>query len=209
MLTGPRYASDTPDWSPNGNRIVFARRVGIKSISPKGDGFRTLTESPSIDLDPMWSPDSRWVLFRRSFGDREVGLMRVMWDGSRLQRLTNEPKTIDREHEWSPDGSQIVFIRSQKPGPDGRGDWCTYLYVMDADGSDERPLTECIGDTIWSIDYPTWSPDGERIAVVKPTVHEGDEQTQDVWVVDPDTGVWENFTNDDEGTYTRYFGLDW
>jgi Tol biopolymer transport system component len=63
---------------------------------------------------------------------------------------------------WSPDGSQIVFISPCL----ARGEFYenTYnnssLYVMNADGSGQKPLT-----TVPGSDFdPDWSPDGKRIA---------------------------------------------
>ncbi|HSG45378.1 MAG TPA: protein kinase [Anaerolineales bacterium] len=63
---------------------------------------------------------------------------------------------------WSPDGSQIVFISPCL----ARGEFFdnTYsnssLYIMNADGSGQKPLTVVPGS-----DYdPDWSPDGKRIA---------------------------------------------
>lgn len=63
---------------------------------------------------------------------------------------------------WSPDGSQIVFVSPCL----GRGEFFdnTYsnssLYIMNVDGSGQKPLTGVPGS-----DYePDWSPDGKRIA---------------------------------------------
>jgi TolB protein len=49
---------------------------------------------------------------------------------------------------WSPDGTQIVFTRMFE------------IYVMNADGSNPRNLTNNPADD----SFPMWSPDGEQIA---------------------------------------------
>jgi len=88
---------------------------------------------------------------------------------------------------WSPDGSQIVFISPCK----GRGEFFdnTYnnssLYIMNADGSGQKPLT-----TVPGSDYdPDWSPDGKRIAFT--SLRDGNK---DIYVLILETGAIERLT---------------
>jgi len=53
---------------------------------------------------------------------------------------------------WSPDGEQIAFASYRD------GNW--EIYIMNADGSDQRNVT----DNPTSDGLPAWSPDGEQIA---------------------------------------------
>jgi TolB protein len=53
---------------------------------------------------------------------------------------------------WSPDGRQLVFESERHAGT-------SCLYIIDADGNNERRLTWTKG----SDTQPSWSPDGERI----------------------------------------------
>ena len=88
---------------------------------------------------------------------------------------------------WSPDGAQIVFISPCL----GRGEFFdnTYnnssLYIMNADGSDQRMLT-----TVPGSDYdPDWSPDGKRIAFT--SLRDG---KKDIYVLTLETGAIERLT---------------
>lgn len=64
----------------------------------------------------------------------------------------NAQTTRNREPDWSPDGSQITFFSYR----DGNFE----VYVMNADGTDQRNLTNNP-----AIDgRPSWSPNGEKIA---------------------------------------------
>src|SRR5581483_3869163 len=68
-----------------------------------------------------------------------------------LLRLTNNPAD-DWQPDISPDGSKIVFVSNR----DGKGE----IYIMDADGSNQRNLTNNPAND----DSPAWSPDGSMIA---------------------------------------------
>jgi TolB protein len=55
---------------------------------------------------------------------------------------------LDYFPAWSPDGRRIAFARLEEK----------QIYVMNADGSDERPLTH-----LSNAENPSWSPDGAQI----------------------------------------------
>jgi Tol biopolymer transport system component len=72
----------------------------------------------------------------------------VRADGSRLGQLTRN-RYGDSAPLFSPDGRRIVFARSTR--------CCSGLWLMNADGSGQRPLAAYASD-------PAWSPDSQRIA---------------------------------------------
>ena len=83
------------------------------------------------------------------------------------------PKDSQR-WERSPDRTRIVFVRYEERGG-GRDD---EIFVADADGANERRLTDNTAED----QYATWSPDGKRIAFVR--YQRG--TVQRVWVMDAD-----------------------
>lgn len=62
---------------------------------------------------------------------------------------------------WSPDGSHIAFAGGHGQQQGEAGD-VMEIYVMNADGSDARPVTD-VGDAV----APVWSPDGSRIVFTR------------------------------------------
>jgi TolB protein len=92
-------------------------------------------------------------------GNAEIYLMNA--DGSAERRLTfNEAD--DYSPAWSPDAERIAFESDRNdPNPVRCFPNCTYdLYVMNADGTGERQLTDT---PYFSETNPDWSPDGTRI----------------------------------------------
>ena len=77
-------------------------------------------------------------------------------DGSEQNRLTNNPgkppSAVDEHPAWSPDGRKIAFVSYRDRNPE--------IYVMNADGSEQRNLT----DNSAADRHPSWSPDGNKIA---------------------------------------------
>ena len=92
----------------------------------------------------------------------------------------------DQNPAWSPDGSQIAF----DSGRDGDRD----IYVMNADGSDVRNLTDESSRNDWR---PAWSPDGKRIAFVSDSDH-------DIYVMNADGSNITQLTDSGRNTYPAW-----
>jgi TolB protein len=78
--------------------------------------------------------------------------MRLTDDKSRGEKLPNFSPVYDASPVWSPDGSKIAFISNRN--------YLFSLYVMNADGSNSRLVT----DKVMEAAAPAWSPDGGKIA---------------------------------------------
>lgn len=132
--TGCTHAvsAQNPDWSPNGNKIVFeverkasagvalmsASGTGVRILTPKGfqgqpsfshDG-RSIVYERCCDTDPNFSPDGKVITFVRIKKEgRQQALFAVRPDGSALRRLTPYSWEVAIKHDWSPDGKLIVL----------------------------------------------------------------------------------------------------
>jgi TolB protein len=163
---------DDFDWSPAGRYIAYAatqpdgvERDVYRLDTETGDVVNLTADSTVWDSAPAWSPDSRLIAFVSDRAARGKGFDNI-WvmapDGSEPRNLTNS-SWEDVAPAWSPDGNWIAFYRwsvtldaGAEGGPSG-------LWIMRADGSDQRLLVE-LDSFLAGLDAPAWSPDGRYIA---------------------------------------------
>ncbi len=140
--------------------------------------------------DPSPSPDGSRIVFAVSqldplTGDRQDDLYIVSRDGLNVRQLTNTPG-IEDQPAWSPDGSRIVFHATNKAGT--RND----LWVVNADGTGLRNVTQGISAEMTDKREPSWSPDGTRIAFIGAV-----KGQHKVWIIPVGGGSAVQFTTDE------------
>jgi actin-like ATPase involved in cell morphogenesis/cytoskeletal protein RodZ len=168
QVTDDEAFEGDPGWSPDGQQIVFWRAAGAAGTGPAqaGEGrhlyklqiggsnllvpggpdpvVTQLTDGEGEDWVPSFSPDGATILFA-SLRDGNYDVYSIPASGGDTTRLTDDPN-VDTEPAWSPDGRRFVF-RSQRDG-----DADAELYVANADGSDQRRLSNPVGGNV----HPAW-----------------------------------------------------
>jgi Tol biopolymer transport system component len=131
QLTLNNVIDGHPDWSPDGEKIIFASfrdeqgnpagTADIYVVNADGKDLVRLTDSEWEDNDPEWSPDGSMIAFKSNRytqieAREEIFIMDA--DGANVQKLTGTMDwQSDHDPSWSPDGAYIVFSRFQGSRP--------------------------------------------------------------------------------------------
>ena len=211
QLTSGTASSTEPDWSPDGARILYARRTScgtncsigeVRVMNADGSGDTHVFGGPTeADVySPTWSPDASTIAFVRVGSAGRPCICRTdnidvaNPDGSNRHQGTyvvTDPYRLP-DLEWSPKGDAIAFT------DDGYG----YKFVNVkpfGPGDAHNPVPYDV-NAIQSV--PSWSPDARKLAYLNDTSPPSETE---VWSINADGTGATQLTDDD----VQQFGEEW
>ena len=165
-ITTDGRLKDAPLWSPSGTQLVYASTLPgpgfYELFSARDDGSAPvqITSGGFENRQPSWSPNGTSITFVRTVNSNRA-IYVVHPDGTDLHRVVGFSGALG-EPAWSPDGSKILYSNQVNGRPARYSAPGVEIYVVNADGSGERRLTELAPQFAYDT-APTWSPDGDQI----------------------------------------------
>jgi Tol biopolymer transport system component len=162
LTEGPSVgADDWPDWSPDGNAIVFQRGPNLYVIDAEGGGLRRITDDENgatPSARPTWSPDGRKIVFERQpKGEAFMAIHTMDADGSELVRtdLTGAGSGVIGP-DWQPVPVEVSAPpsprTSPRPTPSPLPEECDASEVTGNFDGDGEPDTATVAKTDCLID---------------------------------------------------------
>lgn len=152
--------ANSPSWSANGKRIFYNSNSTHLYVMDSQGGQQTPVFAHS-SLGPRVARNDVSFVFEARPDDAVGSNTEIFLASTRvpsLFRLTYE-QGLDEHPSWSADGRSILF-QSQRDDPSAAGEDTAVIYIMDTDGSNQRPIPN---GPVYGM-TPSWSPDGARIA---------------------------------------------
>jgi TolB protein len=140
--SGTNYRA--PSYSPDGKRIVFEAGNRLALINANGGAVVLLPAATADDGDPCFSPDGKRIAFSGVNDHGGTDLYTRRLDGGAARLVIQDAG----EPAWS-SRNRLAYVRSGN------------VYTAPPSGRPRRWVTSGVS--------PDWSPDGRRLALVRPS----------------------------------------
>jgi TolB protein len=153
----------SPALSPDGQRLAFTELrdyAGVVVLQNLLSGARQQvpgTNAGGQSITPVFSPNGREMLYART-AEEGTDLYAVdIAQSCCVRRLTTGGKlAVSMSPAYSPDGRRVAFVSDRGGSPQ--------IFVMDADGTNQRVLVPFEFGQTGPSQSPDWSPDGAAVA---------------------------------------------
>lgn len=101
----------TPSLSPDGSLIAFSYQGNLWTVPRSGGVATRLTASDCLDLNPIFSPDGKWIAFT---SNREGGsqVYIIPSQGGKVRQLTMHSASTSL-FDWFPDGKGLLYASNK------------------------------------------------------------------------------------------------
>lgn len=182
-----------PSWSPGGGRIAYwywstEGRGDIATIPAAGGKPVKITAEDSVDWNPVWSPDGKYIYFSSDRGG-SMNLWRIAVD-ERTGEALGAPEAVPTPSRYalsvsfSRDGKSLIYVRYES---------LANLQSLSFDASSGKVN----GDPVWvtrgstGASHPQLSPDGELYVARWPRLTQ-----EDIAIFNKDGSNWRALTDD-------------
>jgi Tol biopolymer transport system component len=182
-----------PSWSPGGERIAYwywstEGRGDIATIPAAGGAPVRITSQDSVDWNPVWSPDGKYIYFASDRGG-SMNLWRIAVD-EKTGKALGEPEAVPTPSRYalsvsfSRDGKSLAYVRYES---------LANIQSVPFDASSGKVT----GAPVWvtrgftGVSHPQLSPDGERYVARWPRLTQ-----EDIAVFNKDGSNWRALTDD-------------
>lgn len=188
-----------PEMAPGGRRVayvrveqhvrverrstIFVKQTGLPARLVLRPGRRVFSSTAPIE-ELAFSPDGSRIAFVMVDRDRDRELYSIREDGRDLRKLTDNHRD-DFAPTWAPNGQTIAFSRvTDRRRPHVNQSWTADIFTISVrDGRGQRRLT--VGSKYEA--YPSYSPDGQRIAFESRPIARGSHGDPNrIWVMRSD-----------------------
>lgn len=153
QLTRTGTINLSPEWSPDGNSIIFTsymnRKPDLWSLNLANMQFAPISTRAGINASARFSADNNFIALSLSVKSIPK-IFIINTQGHILKQLTNG-RGNDISPTWSPDSTNIAYVSDQAGAP--------HIYISSINGGESRRLTFVSN---YNTD-PDWSPKGDML----------------------------------------------
>jgi len=143
--------ADSYDLSPSTKRAAISAHGDIFTIATDRGEVSRVTQGPSRESSPAWSPDGKRIAFVSDESGREEVWIRDVDGGN--PRKVSDSDSDKLSVSWAPDSSALAYTASDHE-----------LYIVEVGTGKTRTLAS---SDVLNVQSPRFSPDGQWIAYAK------------------------------------------